>query len=145
MSASLEEDFQSAVSEAPAPHHVPEILLTTPASCPNCAALTKENRKLSNSIKTMREAAKKRRAEIRKLQKKGMWPLQEDIYIPVWNLSILVYKYRAPDSKTETLRVHQKPKTETLFEPQKSYFGCSVIQLLYIIVHRQDNWPRIIV
>ena len=75
ISASLEGDFQSAVSEAPASHHVPEISLTTPASCPNCAALTKENRKLSNSIKTMREAAKKRRAEIRKLQKKGTWPL----------------------------------------------------------------------
>ena len=81
MSASLEGDFQSAVSEAQASHNVPEILLTTPASCPNCAALTKENRKLSNSIKTMREAAKKRRAEIRKLQKKGTWPLYEDIYI----------------------------------------------------------------
>ena len=52
-----------------------------------------------------------------------------------------IFYFRAPDSKTETLRVRQKPKTETLFEPQKSYFGCSVIQLLYTIELYSKNLP----
>ena len=77
MSASLEGDFQSAVSKVPASHHVPELLLTTPASCLNCATLTKENRKLSNSIKTMKEVAKKRRAEIRKFRRKVRGPCKK--------------------------------------------------------------------
>ena len=57
----------------------PVAAITTPAepaeNCPNCPTLTKENRKLSNSVKTLREAAKKRRAEIRKLRKKGLFPI----------------------------------------------------------------------
>ena len=72
MSASLE-DWLSAVSEVPLSHHLQETLLTTPTSCLNCDTLTKENRKLSNSIKTVKEATKKRRAEIKKLQKVGLY------------------------------------------------------------------------
>ena len=52
---------------------VAEIPMTTLDSCPNCSSLKKENRKLSNSISTLREASKKRRAEIRKLRKKGVF------------------------------------------------------------------------
>jgi hypothetical protein len=42
---------------------VVEIMIATHAAfaenCPNCPTLKKENRKLSNSVKTLREAAKK--------------------------------------------------------------------------------------
>ena len=44
----------------------------TPESCPSCSTLNKENRKLRNSVKILREASKKRRAEIKKLRKKGL-------------------------------------------------------------------------
>ena len=44
--------------------------MPTPESCQNCSTLMKENRKLKNSVKTLREASKKRKAEIRKLRKK---------------------------------------------------------------------------
>ena len=44
----------------------------TPESCPSCSTLNKENRKLRNSVKILKEASKKQRAEIRKLRKKGL-------------------------------------------------------------------------
>ncbi len=67
MSASLEVEYpQFNPPENLSSPPVAEI--TTPAepaeNCPNCPTLRKENRKLSNSVKTLREAAKKRRAEI---------------------------------------------------------------------------------
>ena len=43
----------------------------TPDSCPNCSTLKKENRKPRNSVKILRGGSKKRKAEIRKLRKKG--------------------------------------------------------------------------
>ena len=45
--------------------------MPTPKCCPNCATLKKENRKLRNQSVTLRESSKKRRAEIRKLRRKG--------------------------------------------------------------------------
>jgi hypothetical protein len=65
------EDLSSLASSS----QVAEVPMPTPDSCPNCSSLKKENRKLSNSITTLREASKKRRAEIRKLRKKGFFPL----------------------------------------------------------------------
>ena len=43
----------------------------TPKGCPNCSTLKKESRKLKNQCATLRESSKIRRAEIRKLRKKG--------------------------------------------------------------------------
>ena len=59
MSVSVEGDFQSAVSEAPASHHVPEILLTTPASCPNLCGFDKTEQKVVKFHKDNEGSCKK--------------------------------------------------------------------------------------
>ena len=44
---------------------------TAQEECANCVELMKENRKLKNSVKTLREIIVKRRADLRKYQTKG--------------------------------------------------------------------------
>jgi hypothetical protein len=57
----------------------------TPEICANCLHLKNRSRKLSNSVKTLRAAAKKRRAEIRKLRKKGIFT---DIILQICKLAL---------------------------------------------------------
>ena len=45
--------------------------LAIPTAQEKCAELMKENRKLKNSVKTLREIIVKRRADLRKYQTKG--------------------------------------------------------------------------